>query len=344
LLHLDESVLVKPLEDANKLIELYPNNPDSYIMRATVYTAQRELLKSQTDVLKALDLDPESAQANFLAAQVLLQLGKNDEMIPYAEKAAALQPWDSTIHQMLGQAWLNKGDNAKAIASWEKSITIKPDQPDLLFTMAATQWLMGDELGAIKNFEKAMAIKDGLTLDQMDKAEQAVNFLKTVPPAVNGIRTVKDTKFKYTINYAIHWLPLPMTTQQSYFALVLEVGTNNAPTQLRFELSTKDLPTNWGIGAYHIADIVDGELTRALDSYKHISRLSFQAKSIVGVVSKYEYVGATRNGTHENYTGKMYIFFYNGRYALIELMAPSNKFAEMEVLADKVVATFDYTE
>jgi serine/threonine protein kinase/tetratricopeptide (TPR) repeat protein len=77
---------------------------------------------------RALEIDPELADAHNWLGAGLLTLGKVDEAIASISEAIRLEPDNGQAYQSLGRAyWVGQGDFAKAIPAFRKAIELNPE-------------------------------------------------------------------------------------------------------------------------------------------------------------------------------------------------------------------------
>ncbi len=77
---------------------------------------------------RALEIDPELADAHNWLGTALLSLGQVDEGIAEIREALRLEPENGQAHQSLARAyWVGKGDFAAAVPLFERAIALNPD-------------------------------------------------------------------------------------------------------------------------------------------------------------------------------------------------------------------------
>jgi tetratricopeptide (TPR) repeat protein len=77
---------------------------------------------------RALEIDPEFADAHSWLGSGLLTLGRVDEAIDAHKQAIRLEPENGQAHQGLARAyWVGQGDFASAIPEFERSIELNPE-------------------------------------------------------------------------------------------------------------------------------------------------------------------------------------------------------------------------
>lgn len=102
---------VDPLPAAEKALELDPNLPEAYCVKAR-YLADEEGKRDEAikQIETALRLDPESWEANKEAAILVFRQGRISEAVPYFEKAAALIDGDYRSTGLLQTCYHGLGD------------------------------------------------------------------------------------------------------------------------------------------------------------------------------------------------------------------------------------------
>jgi len=80
---------------------------------------------------KAVELEPESGQANLLLAVALLQINKIPEAKEVLNRAISYEPDSYEAYKLLSRAYAVSGEYDKAIQALKKSLSLNPDQPHL---------------------------------------------------------------------------------------------------------------------------------------------------------------------------------------------------------------------
>ena len=84
--------------------------------------------KAVTVGLRAIQLDPNLADAHRWIGSALLSLGRFDEAIRAISEAVRLEPGDAGAHQSLARGyWIGRGDIVAGVAELERAIAINPD-------------------------------------------------------------------------------------------------------------------------------------------------------------------------------------------------------------------------
>ena len=116
--------------DYDKLIELDPDNADSYHERGDFYYEMGEYGKAIPDYSRAIELGSRYASAYFNRAYAYGEMGDYDKAIADYSKAIELNPSDAQAYYNRGLDYQNKGEVSKAVNDLEKCIELSTD-PDL---------------------------------------------------------------------------------------------------------------------------------------------------------------------------------------------------------------------
>jgi serine/threonine protein kinase/tetratricopeptide (TPR) repeat protein len=100
----------------------------AYMLKGS-FLSLRNLVEKALDIeRRALDIEPDLADAHVWMGSALLSLGRTDEAIVAIQKGIRLEPDNGQAHQALARAlWVGKGDFAAAIPEFERSIELNPE-------------------------------------------------------------------------------------------------------------------------------------------------------------------------------------------------------------------------
>jgi tetratricopeptide (TPR) repeat protein len=113
----------------------------------------------------------------------LIQTGRVEEAIPHYQKALEINPDLAEAHNNLGNALLQKGKVDEAIAHYQKALEIKADYAEAHNSLGNALLQEGKVDEAISHFQKALQLKPGLAeahynlgvaLDQMGRVDKAI--------------------------------------------------------------------------------------------------------------------------------------------------------------------------
>jgi tetratricopeptide (TPR) repeat protein len=109
-----------------KAIEINPNIADAYLGLGAAYYEEDNVDKAITYVKKAVEINPRLMPANFSLGLLYEFIGKIDEAIASYEKTVEIDPKYMEAYFSLGELYLKKGEKDKAVTAYEKVIELDP--------------------------------------------------------------------------------------------------------------------------------------------------------------------------------------------------------------------------
>jgi len=106
----DEKIEDAGMEAAERALELDPHLPEPYCVKAGHFARQGLFDQANSEIAKALQLDPESWEANREAAIITIRQRRLKEAIPLFEKAASLMVTDYRSAALLMSCGIGLGD------------------------------------------------------------------------------------------------------------------------------------------------------------------------------------------------------------------------------------------
>jgi adenylate cyclase len=122
-----EQTLGRATELVQKAVALDESSPAAHATLGWVYLLQKQHDQAQTEMERAITLNPNFAGGYQGLSFVLHSSGKAQEAIPVAAKAVRLSPQDLNVLNGLGQAYVSAGQYEKAIAIFKKILARTPD-------------------------------------------------------------------------------------------------------------------------------------------------------------------------------------------------------------------------
>jgi adenylate cyclase len=120
--------LARAMELAHKAISLDESDPFAQAFLAYLYGVTRQHDKALSQVERAFALNPNSSEALFVMAQVLIWIGKPEEAIPLLQKALRLNPFPPVqFLNVLSTAYRVAGQYEKAIETSKKAVQREPN-------------------------------------------------------------------------------------------------------------------------------------------------------------------------------------------------------------------------
>jgi TolB-like protein/tetratricopeptide (TPR) repeat protein len=150
----------KVVSAARKALELDPELAEAHILLADVYQKQWQWADAEAEYKRALELKPNDATAHLGFANWLLCQGRTEEAIAWARRARDLDPLGATGTR-IGQLLFYSRRYDEAIRELRSALAVQPDN-------AMAHWFLGFALiashqprQAIPVLEKGVSLSDG---------------------------------------------------------------------------------------------------------------------------------------------------------------------------------------
>lgn len=126
---IEEGKLDAAAAEFQKAIELDPEYADAHRNMGYVYWEQGKFEEAITAYEKAIEVAPDFGEAYGDMAGALVYLDRIPEAVAAGEKAIELAPDYANAHNNLGLAYSRQGELEKAIAEYKEAIRLDPDDP-----------------------------------------------------------------------------------------------------------------------------------------------------------------------------------------------------------------------
>ncbi len=131
-----------------------------YYFRGICEERSKQWPKSEADMKKALDLQPEQANVlNYLGYSWIDQGINLDDAMKMIRKAVDQRPDDGYIVDSLGWAYFRIGDYDNAVKTLERAIDLKPEDPTINDHLGDAYWRVGRTLEARFQWQHARDLK-----------------------------------------------------------------------------------------------------------------------------------------------------------------------------------------
>ena len=151
-----EATIDQALASADKAIALAPDLPDGYSVRGNIRHRMRwEWEAAQSDLARALQLDPRRAKTMVDYGPVLFSLGRRDEAIALLRKAVVSDPLSENAWTGLGRYLQASGANAEAKQAFKRALAINPRQNWANFLLGNLLLSEGKTEEAIAHYQRA---------------------------------------------------------------------------------------------------------------------------------------------------------------------------------------------
>ena len=108
---------------------------------------------------KALQINPDYAEAHNNLGNALLQKGRVAEAITHYQKALQIKPDYAVVHDNLGNVLLQKGNVGEAITHYQQALQINPNYAEAHNNLGNALLQQGRVAEAITHYQQALQIK-----------------------------------------------------------------------------------------------------------------------------------------------------------------------------------------
>jgi tetratricopeptide (TPR) repeat protein len=128
-----------------KAIELDPSSANTHYIKAMVAAfIDWDWETGENEYKRALELNPNDALCRIFYAELLVILQRSNEAFTQANMALELDPMRSVIVALYALVMNNIGDYQSAIDYCEKALSIEPEHPVAMATLETSYYLIGD--------------------------------------------------------------------------------------------------------------------------------------------------------------------------------------------------------
>ena len=150
----------KVINAARKALELDPDLADAHVLLADMYTRQWKWAEADAEYRRALDLNPNDAAAHDGFANWLLCHGRMEEALAWARRARDLDPLGPSGHT-IGFILFNAHRYDEAIREFRDVLAVRPDDSLPLWPLGWALICNHQAEEAIPELEKAVSVTDG---------------------------------------------------------------------------------------------------------------------------------------------------------------------------------------
>ena len=140
-----------------KAIELNPETAEAYVNRGAAYESMDDLDRALEDFNKSLALEPKSEGYNN-RANVYFKRRDYDQAVQDYSKALELGSGNVGAHIYRGHALKNMGLYDNAIRDYSEALSLAPDNADAYTSIGIIHSLRGDHNNAIRNYDQALEL------------------------------------------------------------------------------------------------------------------------------------------------------------------------------------------
>jgi adenylate cyclase len=158
--------IAKAIELSQKALAMNGSLADARGRLGVLYSWSGRYDEGIAEAERGVELDPNSATANFFLSNVLRYAGRSKEAIPVIRKALRLEPIAPDIFvQNLALVYFQAGDCKEAVATCEKGLKREPDNLNSHVIRAAVYGYCGREEEARKEAIEVLRINPKFTVE-----------------------------------------------------------------------------------------------------------------------------------------------------------------------------------
>jgi len=156
----DEETRPKVMSAARKALELDPNIAEAHVVLANTLQEEWQWVEAQAQYKRALELNPNDADAHQGFALWLLCQGRTDEAVAWAQRGRELDPTPASSDSV---AWIQFQSRQydKAIAELHSVLSVQPDDVSALLDLGFALVANNQPEQAIPVLERAISISNG---------------------------------------------------------------------------------------------------------------------------------------------------------------------------------------
>jgi tetratricopeptide (TPR) repeat protein len=159
-LHKDNEEWPEALQASTHAIQICPNRPYGYTIRATIYYELEQYDNALLDCTTAIELQPEDDYNYYWRGRIYFEISNAASAITDFSRAIELKPDDSDNYQWRGSILNEIGDHTTAIADLTKAIELQPNGGDNYFWRGTAYHDGKNYSAAIADLSKAIEIGD----------------------------------------------------------------------------------------------------------------------------------------------------------------------------------------
>ena len=142
-----------------KALEINPDFAEAHNNLGNFLFQKGSVDEAMVHYQKALEINPDYAEAHYNLGYALLKMGNVDEAIAHLQKALQINPDYAEAHNNLGVILLQKGNVDEAITHYQKALQINPDYAEAHNNLGYALIQKGSVDEATAHFQKALQIK-----------------------------------------------------------------------------------------------------------------------------------------------------------------------------------------
>jgi tetratricopeptide (TPR) repeat protein len=170
----------KAIQNYQRALQLDPNDAEAHCDLGGVLAHQGQFAEAMQHCEQALQLDPDNAQARNNLGFALASQGKWNQAVLDFERAVAVNPNYADAQVNLGVALAKLGRWAEAIRHYEQALQVKPDFADAHFNLGVALAHQGKLNEALSQFQQTLNLATAQGNTALVTAARA--HLQSYPP------------------------------------------------------------------------------------------------------------------------------------------------------------------
>ncbi|MEW5871605.1 MAG: tetratricopeptide repeat protein [Chloroflexota bacterium] len=330
-LYLAQNKIGQANKAINQAIGIYPGNPVPYLVRARVYLLKDDPDNARQEADEATQYDPQMTEIQVILALVDLAEEEWSSALENAETAIELDAHSAEAFWARGQAYYGKALYGEAVTDLEQALKLNPDLEKAYYDLAWAHRRQGDVEAAIQDLENLLNTVKDASLKK--DAQEDLEWLKDIPPLVDGLRTIRDTTNGYAMSYPLPWLQESalMPNDATYLTLTEPEGLANFMIMMTEVSSTPQVQ----------AMIILFELILDKAGFDQLSKEDFQAGKVKGYATMYQYE-SNEDNKKIVLKSKVYWLWTGHQLATLQYTAPVEIFDNYLAQADLIAASFEF--
>jgi tetratricopeptide (TPR) repeat protein len=142
-----------------KALEINPDYAEACNNLGNALLQKGKVDEAIAQLQRAQQLKPDYAEACNNLGNALLQKGNVAEAIAHVQRALQLKPDFANAHDVLGNALLQKGNVAEAITQFQEALQINPHNAEACYNLGNARLRQGNVAEAIAQYQMALQIK-----------------------------------------------------------------------------------------------------------------------------------------------------------------------------------------
>ncbi len=152
-----EQVRPKAMSAVRKALELDPESAEAHVLLARLEQVQWQWSEAETEYKRALELSPNNAAAHAELAMWLLSQGHTEEALVWTRRGRELDPLAVSGY---GTAWILTSARRydEAMREWRAALAVQPDDANILWGLGFALIANGQPEQAIPVLEKGLSV------------------------------------------------------------------------------------------------------------------------------------------------------------------------------------------